>query len=165
MAAGPTSVVCTMALLGTRTTSKASSMKTSTSAFIPGLSSPERLSSDTITGNIVTFCSTCAWGSIFSTEPVKVRSGNASTRTATSRPDERSPMSVSSTRVRTCMSPRSAMMNSAVPPDTFDEADWMTAPSSTFFWMIVPSIGARMLTSASCSSASSKSVRARTRDA
>ncbi len=89
-------------------------------------------------------------------------SGYASTVTDASMPGFSMPMSVSSTSVRTCMSPRSAITKSVVPPDTFCEADWMTTPSSTFFWMIVPSIGATIRTSLSWSWARLKFVFART---
>ena len=108
-----------------------------------------------MTGNMVTFCSTTAWGSTFWTEPRKVRSGNASTVTVAASPARISPMSVSSTSVRTCMRSRLAMMKSVVPPETFWEADWMTCPSSTLRWMMVPARGARMVTSPRRSSASS----------
>ena len=109
----------------------------------------------TITANMVTFCWTSACGSILSTIPWKVRPGNASTVTMAVRSSEICPTSVSSTRVRTCIWARSAIMKSVVPPDTFCDADWMTCPSSTLFWMMVPDIGARMVTSLRRSSARS----------
>ena len=65
-AAACTSWGCTIALLGTASVSTRSSTRTSTSAFMPGFSSPDRLSSSTMTGNMVTFCCTIACGSIFS---------------------------------------------------------------------------------------------------
>ena len=48
---------------------------------MPGRSSPSRLSIRTSTGNIVTFCSITAWGSILSTVPSNGRLGYASTVT------------------------------------------------------------------------------------
>ena len=123
IAAGPTSVVFTIALLGTTSTFTASSTITSTSAFMPGFNSPPRLSMLTMTGNIVTFCSTVACGSIFLIAPRKMRSGNASTVTFATMPGASWPMSVSSTSVRTCISCRFAIRNSVVPPDTLPDAD------------------------------------------
>ena len=140
-----------------------SATRISTSAFIPGLSRPPRLSIITITANMVTFCCTSACGSILSTMPAKVRPGNASTVTVAVRSAEICPTSVSSTSVRTCISARLAIMKRVVPPDTFCDADWMTCPSSTFFWMMVPAMGARMVTSLRRSSASSMLVVALTR--
>ena len=111
---------------------------------------------------MVTFCCTTAWGSIFSIAPRKVLSGNASTVTVAAMPAASWPTSVSSTRVRTRMSSRLAMMKSVVPPDTFWVADWITWPYSTCFSRIVPAMGARMVTSVSRSVASSRFVSART---
>ena len=126
IAAGWRSSGVTTALFGIKSTPIASASSISTSAFIPGRSSPESLSSCTITGNMVTFCCTSACGSIFSTIPTKRSRGYASTVTVARIPARMSPMSVSSTRVRTCMNSRSAMTTNVVPPETFCDADWMT---------------------------------------
>ena len=69
------------ASFGTASTLLRWSTSTLVSPFMPGLSSPSRFWRVTSTGNIVTFCWTTACGSIFSTTPVKRRSGYASTVT------------------------------------------------------------------------------------
>ncbi len=150
--------MATIAAFGTATTSSRRAIRTWTSAFIPGLSRPSGLSSRTSTGNIVTFCSTTACGSILRTVPAKVRLGYASTVTWAGSPALIWPMSVSSTSVRTCISVRSAIWKRVVPPEMFWLADWMIWPTSTLFWMIVPSSGARIVTSLIRSRASSRFV-------
>ena len=62
-------------------------------------------------------------------------------------------MSVSSTSARTCTTPRSAIRSSTVPPETSREAEVMTCPTSTLFWMMVPPEGASTLQSLSASRA------------
>ena len=61
--------------LETARTSRRSPTWISTSAFIPGRSSPSRLAIRTMTGNIVTFWEDSAWGSILATVPSKGRLG------------------------------------------------------------------------------------------
>ena len=80
-AADPTSRWVRSAEFGTARTPSRWPTWTSTSLFIPGRSRPPRLSIRTSTGNIVTFCSVCACGSILSTEPSNGRLGYASTVT------------------------------------------------------------------------------------
>ena len=81
------------------------------------------MSSNTITGNMVTFCCTSAWGSIFSITPWNVRSGKASTLTVALIPAASWPTSVSSTNVRTRMLSKFAITKRVVPPETFCVAD------------------------------------------
>ncbi len=59
------------AMTGTARTSWREAIETSTSAFMPGISSPSGLLIEMITANMVTFCSTTACGSIFTTSPAK----------------------------------------------------------------------------------------------
>ena len=74
-------------------------------------------------------------------------------------------MSVSSTSVRTCTRPRSAIFSSTVPPPTSLVGEEITWPRSTVFSMIVPVIGARTLVSSSWFLALSTATWARTTSA
>ncbi len=71
-------------------------------------------------------------------------------------------MSVSSIFARTCISDRSAILNSVVPPDTLEVAEAMICPGSIVRARTVPAIGARMVTSCRRSRASCRFVSART---
>ena len=137
-------------------------MWTSTSAFMPGRSSPCSLAIRISTGNIVTFWVVCDCGSILRTLPSNGRFGYASTVIVARIPGWILPMSVSSTSVRTCTSLRSAIRSSTVPPETSRVAEAITWPRSTLFWMIVPVIGARTLVSSSWSRAVCSARSART---
>ncbi len=162
-AAEAASLIDTTEEFGTVSTSSRRATSTLTSAFIPGRSSPSSLSSRMSTGNIVTFWSTTDCGSILWTVPRNERPGNASTVTVVCCPREICPMSVSSTLVRTCITVRSAILNSVVPPDTFDIADAMICPTSAWRSISVPVMGARMVTSLLRSLASCRFVSLRTR--
>ncbi len=152
----------TTAPTGTASTSSRRATSTVTSALIPGRSSPSSFPRRISTGNIVTFCSTTDCGSTLNTFPVNVRFGNDSTETFATCPARTVPTSVSSTFARTCISERSAILNSVVPPETFDVADAMIVPTSTVRSRIVPAIGARIVASFLRSFASSRFVCART---
>ncbi len=137
------------AAVGTAGTPSRLAISISTSAFMPGFSSPPRLAILMSTANIVTFCSTIACGSILSTSPSNGWFGYAATVTRVSMPGWILPMSVSSTRVRTCTEVRSAIFMSTEPPLTAFVGDVITMPGSTVFSMIVPVIGARTSVSSS----------------
>jgi hypothetical protein len=114
---------------------------------------------------MVTFCSVWAWGSILSTDPSNGRLANASTVTVARWPTWIFPTSVSSTRVRTCTRPRSAIRRSTVPPPTSRVGEEITWPRSTSFSMMVPLMGARTLVSSIWFCASSTATLARTTSA
>ena len=133
-----------------------------TSPFMPGLRNPSLLSSEIITGNIVTLCCTTACGSIFSTIPWNGRSGYASTVTRAGWPARTFPISVSFTNARTRTLVRSAICSKVVPPDTEPVADAITCPSDTGLAMIVPLTGATTVASSSRCLAKSRFVVART---
>ena len=140
--------------LGTAITSLRRWITTSTSAFMPGSSKPSRLETCDSTGNVVTWFCTTACGSILLTSPRKVRSGYASTVISTGNPGFTRPMSISSTRVRTSSTERSAISTNVVPPCTLFTDDWMITPCSTVLLIIVPTLGARTVASSRRSSRS-----------
>ena len=151
------------ASFGTASTLLRCSTITFVSPFMPGFSRPSLLSSVTRTGNIVTFCWMTADGSIFSTVPMKRRSGYASTVTVAVWPGRTCPMSVSLNSARTRTRPRSAIFSSVVPPPNEPVADVMTVPMATVRSMIVPPTGAVTVASSRLCLRRSRLVRADTR--
>ena len=109
-----------------------------TSVFIPN---NKRLSSFSIsisTGNVVTFCSIIALGSIFETIPKNSLSLYAATLIETTWPIVTFPTSISSTNALTLTLDKSAIVISIVPPPTADVGEEITWPTSTGLEMIVP---------------------------
>ena len=131
---------------------------TETSPFMPGRRTPLSFETDISTGKFVTDCTTTACGSTFSTRPVKVRWGKASTVTVAAWPGFTLPTSVSATMARSRTLLKSAILRSVVPPLADDVAEEMTWPLETGCSRTVPEIGARTVASSRRCRASSRSV-------
>ena len=132
------------------------------STFMPGRSRPSSFATLISTANIVTFWSTTACGSIFSTVPSNSRPGNAATWMRAGTPASSLPMSVSSTRTRARTCVRSAIVRITVPPPTSRVGEEITCPRSTRRVRIVPDAGARTSVSSSSMRAFSRVTRAAT---